>query len=753
MNTALFDLVPAVYRLRDAQVAQTMALLTPAEQAALAALQAITIGLTPQQQAQLDQLVAKSTRGPLQSILMVLDEQLAALAEDLDQFYDDLFIETCAPWVIPYIGDLIGFQAVQGISAAVDSPRSEVASTIAMRRRKGTPLVLEELARDITGWGAHSVEFFRLLATTQYMKHVRDENFYTANLRGWQSRVRVNTGFDRVAHKVDVHNIANGMGPYNIQNIGIFLWSLGAYSLTLSPASPSLTNTSTSPLCFRFNPLGIDAPLFHRAQTQGRQIAAPAQPENIPDQLRRVELCEDLQRSVGSSYYGAGSSLALYLDDRLLNPYELQVANLSGAEGSWANLPTATSPFKALIDPHLGRIALPPVAPGSPEPHLDVSFHYGLNAGLGGGEYARATSFTVTNPANIFPYPDTAVIARYNTLQQAIDFVIAQLAADGSVCLEFTASKTFTEASPSSLQLDLPAGTTFELRGAEGARPTLFLNAELSITGEARSRVLINGIQIAASPAMPAASPALVHLPPLRPNASVSLLQTLSVLHCTLVPGWSLDTSAAPTHPSAVSIVAETAGADLNVSRSILGALRTSSELTVQLIDSIVDATARTLPACAALDGAGAGAALTVIGCTVIGKVHAQILTLVSNSIFWSQLAPGDTWRSTLIAERRQQGCVRYSFLPVKAIVPRRYRCVDQALASVQPLFFTLRYGHPAYLKLLACTDSKIRRGAEDAGEMGAFHFVQAPQRESDLKIRLQEFLPVGLQAGIVYQS
>jgi len=42
-----------------------------------------------------------------------------------------------------------------------------------MRRRKGTVLVLEQLARDVTGWGAHAVEFFRVLGDTQYMKHIR----------------------------------------------------------------------------------------------------------------------------------------------------------------------------------------------------------------------------------------------------------------------------------------------------------------------------------------------------------------------------------------------------------------------------------------------------------------------------------------------------------------------------------------------------------------------------------------------------
>lgn len=36
---------------------------------------------------------------------------------------------------------------------------------------------------------------------------------------------------------------------------------------------------------------------------------------------------------------------------------------------------------------------------------------------------------------------------------------------------------------------------------------------------------------------------------------------------------------------------------------------------------------------------------------------------------------------------------------------------------------------------------------------MGAFHFVLAPQRETDLLVRLGEYLPVGLECGIIYQT
>ena len=167
MSLDLFNLLPAVYRIRDMRSGAVAAtLLTPAENAELTgAARRWLPPLSLDQQVRLDELTAKSTRGPLQSLLLVIQEQLAILAEDLDQLYDDQFIETCAPWVIPYIGDLIGYQSVKGIAPAVDNPRAEVAHTISFRRRKGTVLVMEQLARDVTGWGAHAVEFFRCWPT------------------------------------------------------------------------------------------------------------------------------------------------------------------------------------------------------------------------------------------------------------------------------------------------------------------------------------------------------------------------------------------------------------------------------------------------------------------------------------------------------------------------------------------------------------------------------------------------------------
>jgi hypothetical protein len=752
MNIDLFNLLPAVHRIRDIEYAESRELLTPSESAERASLRALAI-LTPDQQARLDELSAKASRGPLHSLLLVIQEQLALLGEDLDQLYDDHFIETCAPWVIPYIGDLIGYQPIKGITPAVGNPRSEVAQTISLRRRKGTILVMEQLARDVTGWGVHAVEFFQVLADTQYMNHIRPSNHYAPDLRVWQIGLYIDTGFDRTAHKVDMRRIAVNRGRYNIQNIGIFLWSLNAYSITRAQAAA----VTGAPGCFRFSPLNMDIPLFHRAVSQGEEITCPARARNVADTLRRRVLCDDLQKGVGAVYYGENNSLAIYLDGNLLNPYEIEVANLSGADGSWANLLAVTSLFAAVVDPELGRIALRPPPPGEPMPNVEVFYHYGFNADMGGGEYPRAESFILEDQQFIFPFPDNVIgPPRYTTLQQAVDFVITQFADTGEVAIEITDSRTYPESGTLSLSVDLPAGTTLELRAAEGTRPTLLLSGEISVVGAESSTFAINGLLIAADPTMSPGSPgpvALVHVPLNKPDGSQNQLGELDLTHCTLLPGWSVNPQGAPNFPAAPNLVAEPPGLNVLADKSILGAVHSGTLVIVNASDSILDATGRTNVAYAGLDGTSGGGALTLLGCTVVGKVHATLLSLVSDSIFWAGLLAGDTWKTGLVADRKQEGCVRFSFVPEGARTPRRYECVEQAIASPQPIFYATRFCRAGYMKLLPDTPDVIRRGSDDGGEMGAFHFVLAPLRETDLRVRMQEYLPVGLEFGVIYQN
>ena len=123
---------------------------------------------------------------------------------------------------------------------------------------------------------------------------------------------------------------------------------------------------------------------------------------------------------------------------------------------------------------------------------------------------------------------------------------------------------------------------------------------------------------------------------------------------------------------------------------------------------------------------------------------------------------------------RRQIGCMRFSYVPPGSRTPRRYECqpdlVDKAVADakneitpaerdalidserlrVEPEFNSTRYGRPTYCQLAATTAGEISTGAEDESEMGAFHDLFQPQRAANLRARLAEYTPAGINAGVI---
>src|SRR5213595_1212791 len=85
----------------------------------------------------------------LQALLRVITEQIKIVEDDIQQLYENWFIETCEEWVVPYIGDLINYRPGEETGAPSDIatarrpsrwliPRREVANTIRNRQRKGT---------------------------------------------------------------------------------------------------------------------------------------------------------------------------------------------------------------------------------------------------------------------------------------------------------------------------------------------------------------------------------------------------------------------------------------------------------------------------------------------------------------------------------------------------------------------------------------------------------------------------------------
>ena len=45
---------------------------------------------------------------PLRGLLGIIEQQADEIDGDIRQLYENAFIETCEPWAVPYIGDLVG---------------------------------------------------------------------------------------------------------------------------------------------------------------------------------------------------------------------------------------------------------------------------------------------------------------------------------------------------------------------------------------------------------------------------------------------------------------------------------------------------------------------------------------------------------------------------------------------------------------------------------------------------------------------
>lgn len=627
-----YELLPAIYRIRDAQQGE-----------------------------------------PLKALLSVIASQVGVMEEDLAQLYDDQFIETCNDWVVPYIGDLIGYRALHNVVPKIGSQRAEVAHTIGFRRRKGTAAMLEQLARDVTGWNARAVEFFEQLGWTQWTpNHIRPNSFYAPDLRQWEPLEKINGPFDTVAHTVDVRHVATGRGKYNIRNIGIFLWRLGAYSLTESPSFQLDANR------FLFHPLGYDTQLFTNPVTED-EVTHLADPINVPDPISRRLLKEYL-----AQYYGDGLSLLI----KGVPTSQIVVCDLSG----WIHKPSAGM---VAIDPVLGRIAFADAQTAPPV----VTYHYGFSDDMGGGEYDRAATFdTLLAPVETVPAPHT-------TIQDALD----QVKTGGVVVISNSGRYNET------LTINVNAGQRVELRAANEHRPTLVLGGDIVINGAADAEVTLNGLLIGGGA--------------IRVNGE---LRALRLRHCTLVPSAS------------ASLVVDLPDVAIEIDHCVVGELRVHERSSLSLTDSIVDATNETLMAFAAANGTDAGGTLQIADSTVIGTVHTLELRLASNSIFMSDVR----------SEKKQEGCVRFCYLPLTSIVPRRYRCQpedDSHALRVRPQFTSLRYGDPGYGQLALRTAAEIREGADDEAEMGVFHELHQPQRETNLRVRLDEYLRFGLEAGIFY--
>ena len=680
---------------------------------------------------------------PLRALLGVIAEQVDVVERDIERLYENWFIETCDDWVVPYIGDLLGYRvlddgndpgdaAARGNSdrANVLVPRRDVANTIRYRRRKGTLGLLGDLAASVAGWPCRVVEFDRLLAGTQSIKHLRLAQSRTAEVRSAAAMARIGSPFDATAHGVDLrrpHSLRT-RGRFNLPSVGLFVWRLRAFSVTRMQAN---CIDRSEKACYTFSVLGNDCRLFNPSAPlpAGKRAVEEA---DVPMPLTRAALADE-QGRVAERYYGEGRSLAIWRREdggaHLIPRHELIVADLS----DWR---VHARSGTVAIDPELGRIAF--ALGEAPEGGLLVSYHHGFSAAMGGGEYVRSVA---ARPAGSVLY-SVGPNRDFPTFDEAMQRWQHDKPADAVI--ELCVNDVYADPKP----IVLHEHQRLELRAANDARPLIDLRDRhrdarefLSVRGAAGSRLCLIGLLVAG-----------------RALQLRGHLDELLIRDCTFVPGWEATPEVSTKNDMTPSLRLENVQTRVVVERSVLGPISVVNNveelepLELLVSDSIIDAAATERRAIDAPERGAAAVRLTVLRSTVIGRVHVNDLVRAEDSIFDGKLD----------VVRRQDGCLRYCFIKPGSQTPRRFDCqpdaasagsleaeVDAIRARVRPIFNSLRFGTPDYGQLADACPVEISRGAEDGSEMGAFHDLHQGQRRANLQARLDDYVPAGCDVGI----
>jgi hypothetical protein len=498
-----------------------------------------------------------------------------------------------------------------------------------------------------------------------------------------------------------------------------------------------------SGLRYRFDLLGTDKPLFNARRTE-REITHIAEPLDVPLPLPRR-----FAKAHRRDLYGAGRPLLLETEDAGgAEPVaEIGFCDLSddpAAAGTWVHQPQPGDTHVA-VDPVLGRVAFA-AAPAAGEERL-ATFHYGSALAVGGGAYDRG--------ASLERMKTVAPVSGGDPLGPPL----ASVAAGGAVQIldsrRYAAPATIAATTPGTD----PGDRVLALRSSNRARPLLERGDQLRLAMEPDTTVVLNGLVLAGAPLV-------------IEEAADAAARRLVLRHCTLVPGLTRDPDGGPHSVGRASLIVLHPFASVTLDHCIVGPVVAVEGAEITASDSVFDASAEDEIAFCGRAPAGGGGLLKVStaaeretgdglepgghlrldACTVVGRVHARRLDVSDSLLLALRAGAADPWPAPVWAERRQVGCVRFTFVPPGSRTPRRFQCAGADPAH-RPFHTSLRYGDPGYMQLRRSTHPAIRTGASDEGAMGVTHELQEPQRETNLRVRLDEYLRYGLEAGFFYAT
>ena len=645
----------------------------------------------------------------LDLLLSAVDGQVELLEQDIDQLYEDLFIESCADWCVPYIGALLGLPA--------DADRREVAHSIALRRRKGTPRALEDFAEIVSGFTARVTEGWQVTLWAQRLGHPPPARIAAFDMRA-AARFCVGTPFDASRRSV------TPSGPYSPRaaTATVWPWQVRTYRATEAAPLPE-------PGRFALHPLGADAPPYLRPAPAGDRRLTDERGAPVRASYRV------LQSLAEPGQIGYATNWTVRPDHPLaqtLAPSRpaLLALQAGGVEVPWTALRFGSLPpgAPAPASPQAGEV-LVDLARGSAElgagfgGPLRATWHRPVPALLGalasaGDGHPAARVVVVVNPA----LPATGRVV--HTLEDAFTAGEALSAGldpqDGQtgvpdVEIRLETSDRLPAPPPVSFA---PSLRRWRVLAPRGSTPTVVGDLALDLPGGC---LTLEGFGLTGDLSLGARLDGVLleHLT-MDPVAGASLL---------VEPGaWALE---------------------LEVRRCILGAIRADlGAFPVTLRDSIVDGRGAPLRVCgppaagivrdAVARQTAHDPALRADGVTFIGAVRAEAADAV-DCLFSDGIG----------VVQQQEGCLRHCHLgPELSSPPSRppiYRCGP----FPPPTFASTGFEAAGYYALDLEPEHPLLGAASDGGEVGAYHHLRRAARIGRLRQRIHEFVPLGVRPGV----
>lgn len=739
--------------------------------------------------------------GQLQAYLGLMDGAHAAVRDNIEALYHDLFAETCADWVIPYIADLLGVSHLSGDPWTL---RADVARTIHHRRRKGTLGAIESLTHALSEWAAHTVEMHERLVWNQHLNHQRPDaggrpplplsqhrgdarRGGTVNLRDPALLSLLDGPFDPFAHVVDV----KPGGLHNLPNLAIFLWRLQAYTVTPTRpgaaqvfVQPALPGTAPFAVRVELHPQSEPMVLFNthrfRADDEPPELSLP---DAVPGPMPHARLSSDTVAGRPDAYvevvrYALAATpvratrlgLALHVPEgpfTAATAWKFRGANLCAWE---SGLQPALRPYEIAIDPARGRVVIGTL---------------GVNAAAEANPLAAGLFVSVTHAAvgavGAQPIPRAAAPAQWQA-QSATLLIVDTLHTPGFT-LQQALDNLHQLTQPliieirDSLVHDLDIGMVAGI-GNEGGLRTLRLGRSLWIRAADRERPVIRlarPLAFRPDDVLSAGAEALMDRLMVRleglylTRAAISafaLIQRaavnqLHVLGCTLDPGGVIALDgvrsglreslrlndsygfAAPAEEDAFDQTPE-----VIVEQSVCGTMAIDPGYRLDLRDSIVDAggvVEAPAPALAIFAASAAnietawGPALSFSGLTCFGRLRVS-----------SAAGRGGVFVHTLQVLDTQSGCIKFSRFRAGADnrLPSHHGCF---FGDGSDLHFSAEtFGRPDYARLEQDSDPRALEQGPANDEMGAFGFQLNTHRWKNLQIRYREYMPVGIRPVLV---